>query len=93
MYLFVEENHIDHPIFNMITTEILEANILKNNDLCTKVIKLAKEFKDVVFSISVGNEARSTWNGNRVSDKRIADLATKIQKDVSQPITFCEEWK
>ncbi|XMB72026.1 glycosyl hydrolase family 17 protein [Mycoplasmatota bacterium WC30] len=93
MYLFVEENHIEHPIFNSIDNNILEENIMKNNSLCKDVIDLANKFGDIIFSISVGNEARSTWNVNRVSDKRISELVKIIQKKVSQPVTFCEEWK
>jgi len=93
MYLFVEENHINHPIFNEIDHEILEENVTKNINLCNDVIDLVNTFGDLIFSISVGNEARSTWNVNRVSDKRISELVQMIQKDVSQPVTFCEEWK
>lgn len=93
MYLFVEENHIEHPIFGNIDVKILNDNIDMNNNLCKDSIILAKKFKNTVFSISVGNEARSTWNINRVSDIRISDMIKIIQKEVSQPVTFCEEWK
>jgi len=93
MYLFVEENHYQHPIFSDIDTNILKANINKNNELCKDTIRLVQKFSDIIFSISVGNEARSTWNVNRVSDKRISELVQKLQKEVSQPVTFCEEWK
>jgi len=93
MYLFVEENHINHQIFNEIDSDILEKNIMKNNNLCKDVIDLANKFENIIFSVSVGNEARSTWNVNRVSDKRISELVKIIQKEVVQPVTFCEEWK
>ena len=39
MYLFVEENHINHQIFNEIDSDILEKNIMKNNNLCKDVIE------------------------------------------------------
>ena len=93
MYMFVEENHINHPIFNTIDNDILDRNIIINNELCKEVSTLANKYKDIVFSVSVGNEARSTWNVNRVSDARIALLVKTIQKEIEQPVTFCEEWK
>lgn len=93
MYLFVEENHIEHPIFGVVDKKILDDNIGRNNNLCKDSILLANKFENTVFSISVGNEARSTWNINRVSDKRISEMVKIIQKEVLQPVTFCEEWK
>ncbi len=93
MYLFVEENHEKHPFFDKIDDNVLKSNIRRNNELCKDVIKLAKTYKDIVFSISVGNEARSVWNVNRVSDLRISSLVSQIQTEVKQPVTYCEEWK
>jgi exo-beta-1,3-glucanase (GH17 family) len=93
MYMYAEENHINHPFFNEISVDVLNLNMQKNTDLCKEIINLANKYPTIVFSISVGNEARSTWNVNRVSDKRISELVNIIKKEVIQPVTFCEEWK
>ncbi len=92
MYMVVEENHIAHVMFGIIDSNIFVENIEVNNARAKKVIDLANTYKAIVFSISAGNEARSKWNINRVSDKRIAELVLMIKKEVTQPVTFCEEW-
>jgi exo-beta-1,3-glucanase (GH17 family) len=93
MYLFAEENHINHPIFGNESPKVLENNRVKNNNLCLEIIQLTKQYSNIIFSVSVGNEARSIWNFNRVSDKRIAELVSTLKKEILQPVTFCEEWK
>ena len=93
MYLFAEENHINHPIFGNESPKVLENNRVKNNNLCLEIIQLTKQYSNIIFSVSVGNEARSIWNFNRVSDKRIAELVSSLKKEILQPVTFCEEWK
>ena len=46
--------------------EVLSENKLKNIDQINKMIKLSKKYNDIVFSVSVGNEASVEWNDHMV---------------------------
>jgi len=93
MYMNAEERHKGVPEPGSDEAARFNKNISRNNELADKVIDIANMYPDIVCCISAGNEARSIWNYNVVSDKRIAELVQRIKQGVSIPVTYCEEWK
>lgn len=67
-------------------------NIKKNDDQIDRLIKLANDYSDIVFSVSVGNEATVDWSDHLVPVNRIIDFARKIRANCMQPVTFCENY-
>lgn len=93
MYMYAEESHGQQPVEGSSKAQRIARNKILNDELAEQVIELANTYVDIVSSISVGNEARSIWNPNRVGDKRIAELVRKVQAGVEVPVTYCDEWK
>lgn len=52
--------------------------------------KLANEYQDIVFAVSVGNENTSEWHHNLMPASTLAEHVIYIRKLVHVPITFCE---
>lgn len=76
----------DHP------EEILEANRIANSDQIDRLIVLANEYPDIVFSVSVGNEATVEWSDHQVPVERLIGFVRRIKQTVHQPVTFCENY-
>jgi exo-beta-1,3-glucanase (GH17 family) len=76
----------DHP------EPVLAANRQSNNDQIDRLIVLANEYPEIVFSVSVGNEASVEWSDHQVSVKRLISFVRRIKKTVKQPVTFCENY-
>lgn len=76
----------DHP------ESVLAANRQSNSDQIDRLIVLANEYPDIVFSVSVGNEATVEWSDHQVSVERLIGFVRRIKKTVKQPITFCENY-
>lgn len=93
MYMYAEESHGHQPVAGSEKAERIAKNKIKNNELAEQVIELANTYQGIVTSISVGNEARSIWNPNRVGDHRIAELVNIVKAGVDVPVTYCDEWK
>lgn len=93
LFMSAEENHVDHPFFYVHKKEILKENKAINEDRINEIIYLGNKYEDIVSSISVGNETRSIWNNNRVSEERLIYAVKKIQSKLDIPVTFCEEYQ
>ncbi|MCP4429028.1 MAG: glycosyl hydrolase [Chloroflexi bacterium] len=72
--------------------ETLAANRQLNNDNVERVIALTNRYPDIVFSVSVGNEASVEWTDHRVSVENLAAYTRRIKASVTQPVTFCENY-
>jgi exo-beta-1,3-glucanase (GH17 family) len=93
LFLSAEENHINHPYFYVYPTEILEKNKSDNARKVDEIIALANRYRSFISAISVGNETRSIWNNNRISEKRLVDVTQTIQSATGLPVTYCEEYQ
>jgi len=71
---------------------VLEENRLANDQQIDRMIVLAIEYGDIVFSVSVGNEATVEWSDHQVPVERLISFVKKIKKTVKQPVTFCENY-
>jgi exo-beta-1,3-glucanase (GH17 family) len=91
--LFAEENHVNHPFFHHHKQDQLLKNREENYQRVDEIIALAKQYKNIVSAISIGNETRSIWNNNRVSEERLVEFTKIIQTQTKIPVTFCEEYQ
>ena len=74
------------------TEEAISENRQKNCDEIHKMIGLTKKYNDIVFSVSVGNEASVEWTDHMVPVERLVTYVKQIKKEISQPVTFCENY-
>lgn len=77
-----EINHTNHDFFYLHSDEQLRKNKTTNQELIQEIITLAKQYKDIVSAISIGNETRSIWNNNRVSIERLVRRPNKSNKEL-----------
>ena len=72
--------------------EQLVANRKKNEERIQKLIDWANKFPDIIFSLSVGNEACVDWTDHYVPVKRVIEFVRRVKKSSKQPVTFCENY-
>lgn len=72
--------------------EVLAENRKANDAQIGRLIELANEYPDIVFSVSIGNEASVEWSDHQVPVERLIEFAKRIKKTVKQPVTFCENY-
>lgn len=72
--------------------EVLAENRKANDAQIGRLIELANEYPDIVFSVSIGNEASVEWSDHQVPVERLIEFAKRIKKTVQQPVTFCENY-
>jgi exo-beta-1,3-glucanase (GH17 family) len=72
--------------------EELAANQRANSAQIDRMIDLANEHRDVVFSVSIGNEATVEWTDHMVPVDSMIGYARRVKQAVSQPVTFCENY-
>lgn len=70
----------------------LEANRLANGAQVAKAIELANQYPDIVFSVSIGNEATVEWTDHMVPVDSLVMHVLRMKSAISQPITFCENY-
>jgi exo-beta-1,3-glucanase (GH17 family) len=74
------------------TDETLEQNRKANSDQVEKAIALSNKYSDVVFSVSVGNEASVEWSDHMVPVNNLVEYVRHLKNHIKQPITFCENY-
>lgn len=72
--------------------DTLRANRQANNQQFERLIALANQYADIVFSVSIGNEASVEWTDHLVPVSKLIAYARRIKKAVSQPVTFCDNY-
>lgn len=87
-----EINSLECPWASERSESVLEANKIANDNQIDRMIELAKEYPEIVFSVSVGNEATVEWSENQVNVERLIGFVRRIKKTVKQPVTFCENY-
>lgn len=91
-YLGAELNNFGCPWGATFSEEELEANQAENEAEVERLIVLARHYEDIVFSVSVGNEATVEWTDHFVSVRRMIELVRQVKRSVVQPVTFCENY-
>lgn len=92
-YIVAEMNNFNCPWNGGVYTEQqLETNRVYNQGRINRLIELAKKHPDLVFSVSVGNEACVEWTDHYVPEHQVMKYARKVKGQITQPVTFCENY-
>lgn len=74
------------------SAETLATNRQTNQANVERLITMANLYPDIVFSVSIGNEASVEWTDHLVPVKSLVAYARRVKKHVSQPVTFCDNY-
>lgn len=91
-YIGAELNNFGCPWGTIYTEKELEANVKNNLAQVEKLIGLANQYPDIVFSLSAGNEATVDWTDHYVPVHKVINYVRMIKKGAKQPVTFCENY-
>jgi len=71
---------------------VLEANRKYNSEEVDRAIALTLRHPDIVFSVSVGNEASVEWTDHMVPVENLINHVRRIRSATNHPVTFCENY-
>ena len=91
-YIIAEMSNPECPWGADYPEQQLQENKQHNQQEITKLIGLANTYKNIVSSVSIGNEASVSWTDHLVPTESLVDYAKQIKSSVSQPVTFCENY-
>jgi len=91
-YIGAELNNFGCPWGTIYSEDELKQNKINNLKQIRKLIKLAKKYPDIVFSLSAGNEASVDWTDHYVPVEKIISYIKLIKNNTTQPVTFCENY-
>jgi exo-beta-1,3-glucanase (GH17 family) len=74
------------------TEEKLEENKALNLGKIHSMIELANRYPDIIFSLSVGNEACVDWTDHYVPVNKVIEYTQLVKQSCKQPVTFCENY-
>lgn len=92
-YIEAEMNNFNCPWNGGVySEEQLEENRNSNLKKIDKLIDLGNQYPDIIFSLSVGNEACVEWTDHYVPESRVLEYVRKVKAKAKQPVTFCENY-
>lgn len=91
-YINAEVNNPECPWGGIYSNDVLNQNKIENLNSINEVIQLANKFPEIIFAISVGNEASVDWNDHMVPIQSIITYAKRVKEKCKQPVTFCENY-
>lgn len=91
-YIVAEVNNFGCPWGGVYSEEELERNRVHNVNEIKKLIKMANQYPDIAFCLSVGNEATVDWTDHLVPVDKVIEYVRKVKKETKQPVTFCENY-
>lgn len=91
-YIEAETNNHGCPWGGIYPEEQLIRNQEKNVLQINKLIQLANEYPEIIFSLSAGNEACVDWTDHYVPVERVIEYVRMIKQGAKQPVTFCENY-
>lgn len=91
-YIVAEMNNLSCPWGGVYSEEQLRKNKVFNKRRIEKLVSLSERYSDIVFSLSVGNEACVDWTDHYVSVESVIDYANLVKSKTSIPVTFCENY-
>ena len=87
-----EENNPNCPWGADFSDEQLAANRQANSEEIDRMSELARRYPDIVFAVSVGNEATVEWTDHLVPVESLIGYVRRIKRAVKMPVTFCENY-
>lgn len=92
-YIVAEKNNFDCPWGGGIYPKVqLDQNVLINQNKIDRLIEFGNQYPDIIFSLSVGNEACVGWTDHYVPEEKVLSYVQQVQKGAKQPVTFCENY-
>lgn len=70
----------------------LEENKKSNDQKIQRLIDWSNQYPEIIFTVSLGNEACVDWTDHFVPVDRVVSFAKRVKKNIKQPITFCENY-
>lgn len=91
-YIDAEMNNFGCPWGGHYAEEQLTANMNNNVKKMERLVALCRDHQEVVIAASVGNEACVDWTDHYVSPQRVKFFAEFVKNQISQPVSFCENY-
>lgn len=91
-YITAEMNNFGCPWGGVYSEEELDRNREHNVAEIKKLIKMANQYPDIAFCLSVGNEATVDWTDHLVPVHKVIEYVRMVKKGAKQPVTFCENY-
>lgn len=91
-YIEAEMNNFGCPWGGTYPDEVLQENKKVNLNKINKLIGFANKYSDLIFSLSVGNEACVDWTDHYVPVESVIKYVRLVKAGAKQPVTFCENY-
>jgi len=92
-YIVAEKNNHACPWNGGVYEEKqLAENKLKNDQKIQQLIDWSNKYPDIIFTVSLGNEACVDWTDHFVPVERVIAFAKEVKKHCKQAVTFCENY-
>jgi exo-beta-1,3-glucanase (GH17 family) len=92
-YIEAEMNNFGCPWGGgVFSEEQLKLNQKSNLKKIQKLIHLGNDYPEIIFSLSVGNEACVDWTDHYVPVSHVIDYVKLVKKSAKQQVTFCENY-
>lgn len=72
------------------TEDETKKHVELNENHLKDLVELANAYKDIIFSVSAGNESVPEWNENLVKPEKVLDYVKYLKSNVTQPVTYCD---
>ncbi len=92
-YIEAEMNNFNCPWNGGVyPEEQLKKNCTSNQQKIEKLIDLGNQYPNIIFSLSVGNEACVEWTDHYVPENKVLEYVKQVKRKAKQPVTFCENY-
>ena len=91
-YVAAEVSNPNCPWGGEYNEKDLRRNKKLNQRRIDKLIRLANEYPEIIFSLSTGNEATVDWTDHLVPVESVIEYVRQVKAQTSQPVTFCENY-
>ncbi len=91
-YITAEVSNPNCPWGGEYSASELRENKRKNQLEIERAIVLANQYPEIVDVVSAGNEATVDWTDHMVSPESVTEYVAYLQKNIKQPVTFCENY-
>lgn len=92
MYPAAEVSNPNCPWGADYSAATLAANRRHNDREAERLIALARQYPDIIFAVSIGNEASVEWTDHLVPVERLISFARRLKRTLPHPVTFCENY-
>lgn len=91
-YIGAEMNNFGCPWGGVYNEKELIENTERNYNQILKLIEFANRYSEMIFALSVGNEATVQWTDHFVPVGKILEYVRMVKKGANQPVTYCENY-